>query len=130
MSAATEPMTVVEAAEVFARAIRSSPAWQSWEQAQAAFDGDAAMRQAMKRLRDLSGRFHLARAQGKGLAGQEATEMAVLQGNVQGDPLYQAKEAEGRALVDFLRETNELLSKELGVDYAAAAAPRGGGCCG
>jgi len=130
VSAASEPVTVVEAAEVFARAIRFSPVWQRWEQAQAAFDSDATMRQAMERYRELSSRFSLARAQGKGFTGQEAAEFGVLQGKIQGSSLYRAKEAEGRALVDFLQESNQLLSKELGVDFAAAAAPRGGGCCG
>ena len=123
-------MTITEAAEVFARAILDSAEWRRWSSARERCDSEASLRQAQQRLTELSRKFQSSRAQGRGLFGPDLAELNRLQGEVQSSPLAQERDQAGAALVQFLQDTNRLLSDTLGVDFAANAAPRGGGCCG
>ncbi len=132
MSTVHETVTpgVVQAAKALAEAIQGSPAWQAWEQACARFESDAELRRAMERLQQLSMQFRQARAQGRGLFGPAMAEMNRLQMEIQQSPLAQKRDQAAQALLSFLQATNRVLSDALGIDFAASAAPRGGGCCG
>lgn len=123
-------MTVAEAAEVFARAILDSAEWRRWSGARERCDTDATLRQAQQRLEELLRKFQSSRAQGKGLFGPDLAELNRLQSEVQASPLARERDQAGAALVQFLQDTNRLLSEALGVDFAANAAPRQSGCCG
>lgn len=132
MSAVHETVTpgVVQAAKALAEAIQLSPTWKAWEQACARFDGDSDLRQAMERLQQLSMKFRKARAQGRGFFGPEVAEMNRLQMQIQQSPLAQERDEAAQALLRLLQATNRVLSDALGIDFAASAAVRGGGCCG
>jgi cell fate (sporulation/competence/biofilm development) regulator YlbF (YheA/YmcA/DUF963 family) len=123
-------MTVVEAAEVFARALLDSTQWRRWRDACERFDADPQLRQIQRRLAELSRKFQSARAQGKGLFGPDLAELNRLQSEVQTSPLAKERDEAASALVQFLQDTNRLLSEMLGVDFAANAAPRQSSCCG
>ncbi len=129
-TASTMVLTVAEAAEAFARAIMDSDEWRRWTDARERCESDATLRQAQQRLAELSRTFQSARARGKGLFGPDLAELNRLQGEIQSSPLVQERERAAATLVQFLQDTNRLLSETLGVDYAANAAPRQGGCCG
>lgn len=121
---------VSQAAQALAKAIQASPAWKTWEEACARFDRDPEMRGVRARLQELSMRFHQERAQGRGFFGPEVAEMNRLQMQIQQSPLAQRRDEAAQALLRFLQATNQVLSDALGIDFAASAAPRGGGCCG
>ncbi|MFN3412550.1 MAG: YlbF family regulator [Thermoanaerobaculum sp.] len=121
---------VVHAAKALAEAIQGSPVWKAWEQACARFDSDPELRRAVERLQQLSMRFRQARAQGKGFFGPEVAEMNKLQMQIQQSPLAQKRDEAAQALLSLLQATNRILSDALGIDFAANAAARGGGCCG
>lgn len=123
-------VTVAEAAEAFARAILDSVEWRRWSSARERWDTDATLRQAQQRLTELSHKFQSARANGKGLFGPDLAELKRLQSEVQSSPMTRERDEAGAALVQFLQDTNRLLSDTLGVDFAANAAPRKSGCCG
>ncbi len=122
--------TVAEAAEAFARAILDSAEWRRWSSARERCDTDETIRQAQQRLAELSHKFQSARASGKGLFGPDLAELKRLQGEVMSSPVTRERDEAGAALVQFLQDTNRLLSDALGVDFAANAAPRKSGCCG
>jgi cell fate (sporulation/competence/biofilm development) regulator YlbF (YheA/YmcA/DUF963 family) len=123
-------LTVAEAAEVLARAIHDSAEWRRWSDARERFDADPQLRQMQQRLAELSRKFQSARAQGRGLFGPDLAELNRLQSEVQASPLARARDEAGAALIQFLQDTNRLLSDTLGVDFAANAAPRQSSCCG
>lgn len=132
MAAIHETVTsqVAQAAQVLAGAIQASPVWQEWEHACATFESDPELRKAMARLQQLSLQFRQARTQGRGFFGPDLAEMNRLQTQIQQSPLAQKRDAAAQALLSFLQATNRILSDALGIDFAASAAPRGGGCCG
>ena len=123
-------LTVAEAAEAFARAIHDSAEWRRWSDARERFDSDPQLRQTQQRLAELSRKFQSARAQGRGLFGPDLAELNRLQSEVQASPLARARDEAGAAFIQFLQDTNRLLSETLGVDFAANAAPRQSSCCG
>ncbi|NWG00705.1 MAG: YlbF family regulator [Thermoanaerobaculaceae bacterium] len=123
-------LTVAEAAEVLARAIHDSAEWRRWSDARERFDADPQLRQMQQRLAELSRKFQSARAQGRGLCGPDLAELNRLQSEVQASPLARARDEAAAALIQFLQDTNRLLSDTLGVDFAANAAPRQSSCCG
>lgn len=122
--------TVAEAAEAFAQAMHDSPEWRRWSEARECFDSDPQLRRTQERLEELSLKFRAARAQGKGLFGPDLAELNRLQSDVQTSPLAKERDEAASALVQFLQDTNRLLSGTLGIDFAANAAPRQGSCCG
>jgi cell fate (sporulation/competence/biofilm development) regulator YlbF (YheA/YmcA/DUF963 family) len=123
-------MTVVEAAEAFARALLDSAEWRRWSATRERFDADPQQRRNQERVEELSRKFRAARAQGKGLFGPDLAELNRLQSEVQTSPLARERDEAGAALIQFLQDTNRLLSETLGVDFAANAAPRQSSCCG
>jgi cell fate (sporulation/competence/biofilm development) regulator YlbF (YheA/YmcA/DUF963 family) len=118
------------AAEVLARALRGTHEWEEWRAAKSAFDGDADLARLLARYRELAGRWRIAQARGGGMMGPESTELAEVQEKIQGNALFSRHQEAGNALMEMLRQANRVLSDKLGIDFAANAAPRGGGCCG
>jgi len=123
-------LTVAEAADVLAHAIHDSAEWRRWSDARERFDSDPQARRTQDRLTELSHKFQSARTQGKGLFGPDLAELNRLQSELQSSPLARARDEAGAALIQFLQDTNRLLSDTLGVDFAANAAPRQSSCCG
>ena len=123
-------LTVAEAAEAFAQAMLDSPEWRRWSDARERFEADPQLRQTQQRLGELSRKFQSARAQGKGLFGPDLAELNRLQREVQASSLAKERDEAAAALVQFLQDSNRLLSDTLGVDFAANAAPRQSSCCG
>jgi len=121
---------VFHAADALAQAIQQTPQWEEWENARAAFDRDDDVKRLRARLERVASRWRAAQAAGKGLIGQEARELAEAQEALQGHALFVRQQEAGRQLVVLFQQTNELISSMLGIDFAANALPRGGGCCG
>ncbi len=131
MSPSSKPMDALErAAQTLADAIKSSPEWQEWQEATTAFENDATAAEWMRRYHELADRWRQAQAQGRGLLGQEAAELAEIQNRIQRHELFIRQQEAGRALLALFQRTNDLISSHLGLDFAANAASRGGGCCG
>jgi cell fate (sporulation/competence/biofilm development) regulator YlbF (YheA/YmcA/DUF963 family) len=121
---------VFRAADGLVEALQHTPEWEEWESARAAFDRDDEATKLRARVQDLSVRWQRARASGHGLAGAEATELADLQERLQVHTLFVRQQEAGRQLVALFQQTNDLVTSMLGVDFAANAVRRGGGCCG
>lgn len=121
---------VITAAEALGRAIRLSPEWRDLEAARAAFEADRELMALVERYRTLSARWRAAKAEGRALSGSEAVELANLQEKIQRHTLSLRQQDAIAALVGLLQQANQVISQELGLDFAASAAPRGGGCCG
>ncbi len=88
------------------------------------------MRTLRRRLEDLATRWRQARAAGAGLTGPQATELAGLQERLQRHALFERQQDAGRQLVALFQQVNDLMTSMLGIDFAANAVRRGGGCCG
>lgn len=123
----------VEAAEVLARAIQATPEWKELQNAQLAFERDAELQEIILRYRQLAQAWRTAQQRGQGLMGTAVMELPRLQSQIEASDTYQRVQQASRAVVVLLQRVNEAISAELGVDFAANAAPRGGGgggCCG
>lgn len=121
---------VFEAADRLVEALQHTPEWEEWENARAAFDRDEEMQKLRARLQELGTRWQRARSSGRGLAGPEAMELTALQEKLQSHALFERQQDAGRQLIALFQRTNDLISSMLGIDFAANAARRGGGCCG
>lgn len=121
---------VFQAADGFVEALQHTPEWEKWESAKAAFDRDSQVAAWRNRLEQLSGAWQRARASGRGLAGQEAIELAELQEKLQSHALFVKQQEAGRQLVTLFQQANDLMTSMLGIDFAANAVRRGSGCCG
>jgi len=122
--------TLIEAATGLARAIQSAPQWEEFQRARAAFESDPDLAMLLSRLRELSALWRIAKNSGRGLAGTDASDLADLQARLQAHPLFVRQQDAVRALMAMFQQVNQILSAELGLDFAANAAPQGGGCCG
>jgi cell fate (sporulation/competence/biofilm development) regulator YlbF (YheA/YmcA/DUF963 family) len=121
---------VPTAATALARAIQETPEWIELRSAQQAFEADPDVTRLMSRYQELFGRWRSAQARGSGLSGNEAMELAQVQEDIQEHPLFLRHQGAMGELAAVLQRANEVLSSELGIDFAASAAPRRGGCCG
>ncbi len=126
----TAVATTLEAAEILAKAIQATPEWKEFQDARVAFEHDAELQELVSRYRRLVQSWQAARQRGQGLTGNEAMQLSRLQSQIEDHPVYQREREAGSALVALLQMVNQNLSAELGLDFAANAAPRGGGCCG
>ena len=120
----------IEAAETLAHAIQATPEWAEFQSAQRAVERDAELQDLMVRYRQLAQSWRAAQQRGEGLMGKAAMELPQLQSRIEGNANYQRQQEAGSAVVALLQKVNQALSAELGLDFAANAAPRGGGCCG
>lgn len=122
--------TAIEAAEILARAIRATPEWKSFENARTSFEHDAELQELVSRYRRLAGLWQTAQQRGQGLMGSAAVELAQVRSQIEAHPVYQQERETAGAVLALLQKLNQRISEELGLDFAANAAPRGGGCCG
>jgi len=113
----------------FAESIQNTETWQEWSQAQQALEGDAALMLFFTRYKELSVAMQNTKAQGGGLSGEQMAELAQVRDGILTHPLYIRREEASEQLTRLLQGMNSLLTKRLGVDFAAMAAPRSG-CCG
>ncbi len=126
---ATESV-IAAAVENLRRAIQLSPEWRDLETARMVMESDQELAASLARYRALSARWREVRAQGRALAAAEALELAEVQEKIRQHPLTQRQQQALAALISLLQRINQALSQDLGFDFAAVAAPRGGGCCG
>lgn len=130
MSQQVHDSAVGDAAVQLARAIKALPEWQELQAARSRFRTDPEMIAIMTRYRRIFGSWSAARARGEGLKGADALELAESQQQLQEHPAYLRQHEATIAVVSVLQSVNLALSAELELDFAANAAPRGGGCCG
>lgn len=121
---------LVEAATGLVRAIQAAPQWEEFQSARAAFEADSGLAALLARLRQLSASWRLAKNAGRGLVGKDASDLAELQGRIQVHPLFVRQQNAIRSVVAMFQQVNQVVSAELGLDFAANAATQGGGCCG
>ena len=81
------------------------------------------------RYEELTGAMQQASAHGGGLSGDQTMELAQVRDGILTHPLYIRREEASEQLTRLLQGMNSLLTKRLGVDFAAMAAPRSA-CCG
>lgn len=120
---------IAKAAEDLGRAICLSAQWRELELARAAFQADNELAELLQRYRNLSSQWREARKHGKTFSGADATALADVQEKIQHHPLSLRQQEAISAVVQLLQRVNGVLSEQLGFDFAANAAPRGG-CCG
>ncbi len=116
--------------ESFAQGLLGTFEHEEWRAARDAREGNdeiAALSAEMKRL---SADFRLAKARRDPAAAALEQRYAAMQTQVQTHPAAVRQQVAAQALIEMLREANKLVSGSLGVDFAATAAPRQGGCCG
>ncbi len=121
---------VFEAARALGSALQASPQWEEFQSARAAFDSDSELRTLIARHRQLSASWRIAKASGRGLMGEDAGNLAQMQAAIQTHPLFVRQQAAIKSLMAMFQQANQAISAELELDFAANAAPRGGGCCG
>ncbi len=113
----------------FAESIQNTETWQEWSQAQQALENDAALMRLFARYEELTGAMRNAKAHGSGLGGEQMVELAQVREGIINHPLYSRREEAEERLTRLLQGMNSLLTKRLGLDFAAMAAPKGA-CCG
>ena len=121
---------VIDAIDLLADTLKRTPEWEAWENAKAHADDDRELRSLRARVQELAGRWQRARDSGRALAGSEALELAGLQERLKANGLFLRQQDAGRQLVALLQETNDVMTPMLGLDFAANAIRRSGGCCG
>ncbi len=122
--------SVYDAALSLALSIKALPEWEELQDARERFRADPEMAAIMARYRTAFGQWTAARRRGAALADADATELATCQSELENHPLYLRQHEATTALVSALQTINRVLTTELGMDFAANAAPRGSGCCG
>jgi cell fate (sporulation/competence/biofilm development) regulator YlbF (YheA/YmcA/DUF963 family) len=127
---ATSEAAVLEAATTFAQAIQASAEWRELISAQKAAEADDGFARMVTRQNQLAGIQNRARGQGQGLDGKSLVEFIALRDQIQRHELYVRQQEAGSAVVRLLQRLNEIVSQELGLDFASNAALRRGGCCG
>lgn len=121
---------LAHAAEVLAQALQDTPEWRQWQSAKAALESDTELGQLMAHYRELACHWRRAQARGGGLISKEAMELAEVQEKIQQQELFVRQQEAGGALVALFQRANDAISTKLGIDFAADAVPRSGGCCG
>jgi cell fate (sporulation/competence/biofilm development) regulator YlbF (YheA/YmcA/DUF963 family) len=119
---------VVQAAEALAQALQSTSVWEEHQHALAAVRSNPDLCALLARYRELLGRAQRAKTQGTGLTGPESLELAELQAKIQPHPAMVRQQEAGALLLALLQQTNSVLSTELGMNFAAMAAPSCGSC--
>jgi cell fate (sporulation/competence/biofilm development) regulator YlbF (YheA/YmcA/DUF963 family) len=114
-------------AEIFVATLRTSDTFRAFVEAQAAFQRDA-------ELQEIRTRFNVrfTELQGRQTTGtltqDEINELRALQSRLNAHPTTVRYINTRQAMLAMLQECNGVLSKELGFDFASAAAPAS--CCG
>lgn len=127
---ATSEAAVLEAATAFAQSIQGSTEWRELLDAQRTAEADEPFARMVTRQKQLADIQCRARGQGQGLDGKSLVEFIALRDQIQRHELYVRQQEAGSAVVRLLQRLNELISRELGLDFASNAAPRRRGCCG
>lgn len=117
---------VLDAARALGTALRTTPTFQSFEQAAAALHNDVVARCAIdayqQRVQSLQALLTL-----DAVSDQERAELDRLRRAYEEEPTVVAYLAAQRELVSLMQAAGDRLSAQLGLDFAAAC---GGGCCG
>jgi hypothetical protein len=121
---------LVESCDTFAQALINRPEHEEWRAARVAREGDTEVAALSADLKRIGADFRLAQARRDPTAGSLEQRYAMLQTRLQTHPASVRQQVAAQTLIEMLREVNTLLSGSLGVDFAATAAPRQGGCCG
>lgn len=118
-----------EALTTLAESIQATESWQEWNGAQRALEADAAVMGLFARYEELTTAMQDAKDRGSGLPGEQMVELAQVRDGIINHPLYIRREDASKELTRLFQGMNSLLSKSLGIDFAATAAPRNS-CCG
>lgn len=125
------PFLSVDGAAVdLAQAIKETAEWSELQDARASFQADPDMMALMSRYRRVYRMWREATTGGRGMIGADAQELAEVNDAIQRHPAFVRQHEATEALVSVLHRINDTISAEIGLDFAANAAPRGGGCCG
>lgn len=124
-------MTVEEASGQLAGAIKESATWKAFQDATAEFEQDRVVSALFQEYRELLAELQQAHGNGRPPAEEEARRLEHLQTRIQSSPVYQKREEAANAMIAELVAANQVISQELGFDFAAnAMPPKNGGCCG
>jgi len=126
----TDSTVLTAACEMFAQALVNMPEYEEWQAARAARTSEAELADLSAELKQVNVDWRLAKAKEDPGAAALEQRSVELQARVQEHPASLRQQAAALALIEMLREVNQLVSASLGVDFAATAAPRQGGCCG
>jgi cell fate (sporulation/competence/biofilm development) regulator YlbF (YheA/YmcA/DUF963 family) len=126
----TPDTKALEAAAILAGAIQSSAEWHEMISAQQAAKEDTRFAKILARHKELFRAQRNAEAGGQGLGGKELVEMIALQDQIQRHEICVRQQEAGQAVVSLLQRANQVISENLGLDFASNASSRRGGCCG
>ena len=115
------------AAEMFTAAVISTPEMDAFVRAKTVFRADPELQDLRKRLSQRSGELQ-AKQNTETLTQEEIDEVRFLQNTLNAHPITVQFVQARQAIIARLGECNEILSGEIGFDFASAAAPQS--CCG
>lgn len=121
---------ISSAACLMASAILKEPRWKAWSSAKEAVNGDPELQELLVHYRTLSEKMKKAGRRGEGLDGKDTLELADVTNRIKYHSLHRKEMASLEAMIALLREVNEAISDQLGVDFASNASPPRGSCCG
>lgn len=113
----------------FAHTLMATPEWRAMLEAQRAFEHDEELTRLLSRYSVLARRQQRQEPSAR-LTEEEHRELVALETQIQQHPLFLRREASLQTMQTLCYETNQVLCGILGIDFAATAAPRRGGCCG
>ena len=122
--------SLAAAAGALASAIQEEPQWRAWRDAQDALGRDPDLTGLFTRFETLSERWRQVKSMRGELPGKDVMEMAQVREKIMAHPLLVRREDAEKGMLELLQEVNTSISDKLGIDFAASAAPRQGGCCG
>lgn len=115
------------AAEMFVAAVQQSDAHDAFMKARTEYQNDPELRETRKRFNDRSTELHAEQSTGT-LTQDEINELRALQSSLNTHAVTVRFVHTRQEMVATLQECNRALSRELGFDFASAAAPPS--CCG
>ena len=126
MALAREPreLKVMRVTVALVKAIRCSTAWREVAAAREAMERDVRFAGLLKQREDLLRAQRNALAGGGGFGGKELAEMIILWREIQSHGLHVRQERAWDALLRLFQGINQVISEDLGVDFASIAAVR------
>lgn len=122
-----QEITIEEAAGKLAGAIASAPEWKRFTEINGEFDKDDEVRGMLEEYQTVVAAVQAGNGQP---SPEQGRQLESLQVRIQSNPLFQKREEAAQSMLDILAQANVAISSELGLDFAANAAPKQQGCCG
>ena len=123
----TETQALTDATDRFAEAVVASNAYREYEAAAAALEEDSAAKELLAEYQRRSRYIQMA-SQWGGEREQDRAELERLERDMSDNAVIGRYRRSQQELVNELREVNEFMTGELGIDFASLVRPQSCGC--